>query len=215
MDDDLKVEQLPIRDKAEYEEARNDLLSLLREVTIPKIPKSQYDEDGKLISAARDNVIGRIGRTTNFGFGRTRRGYQPYRMNERHPELLRALVRFGNLIVPKGWTYQSITLNHGVKAKKHTDGQNNGRSVIIGIGDYTGGKVNIFAEDGTKRKGYDVLDSPTMFNGAIYPHSTQPFKGERYTIIYFKQKKEGTVKGVVMRGKGAEIDIDNEDGKWA
>lgn len=211
---DLKIEKLPIRNKTLYDEARDELLKILRETTIPKIMKSTYDEEGKVKVAQRDRIIGSIGRTTNFGFGRTRQGYKPYVANQHHPELFKALVRFGNLVVPHGWEYQSITLNHGVKAKKHIDGQNVGRSVIIGIGDYSGGKVNIFAEDGTKPKAYDVKNEPTMFNGAVYPHSTQPFKGERYTMIFFKQKKAGKVRGVSMKGSGVE-EADELEGKYA
>ena len=203
-EDDYVIEQLPIRDRKEYEEARADLLEELSKVTIPKIMKSTYDEEGNVITSNRDRIIGSIGRTTNFGFGRTRSGYKPYATNKRAPELFRALVRFGNLVVPKGWKYQSITLNHGVRAKKHVDGQNNGRSVIIGIGDYTGGAVNVFKEDGSNRKPVDVKDKPLMFNGAIYPHSTTPFKGERYTIIFFRQRRPGSVRGVEMKGKGYE-----------
>ena len=204
-EDDLKIEQLPIRNKKEYETARDELLAVLRDTTIPKILKSTIDKDtGKVKVAQRDLIIGTIGRTMNFGWGRTRHGYKDYVTNERNPELFKALVRFGNAVVPEGWTYQSITLNHGVRAKKHIDGQNNGRSVIVGIGNYTGGKLNIYQQDGSKPKAYTVKNKPTMFNGAVYPHATQPFEGERYTIIFFKQAKPGGVKGITMRGGGDE-----------
>lgn len=199
--EDLSVDILRIRNKKEYEEAKQELLEELEKVTIPKIKRSRM-YNGHLI-AQRDRIIGTIGRTENFGFGRTRRkGYTTLAANKKNPELFRALVRFGNATVPKGWAYQTITLNDGVKAKKHIDGQNVGKSVIVGIGDYEGGNVRVYDEDGKDFESIDVQNSPLMFNGALLPHETEPFKGQRYTIIFFRQKAEGTVPGVTMEGSG-------------
>lgn len=188
-----------IRNTEQYIEARNLLLTELRKVTIPKIPRSHVAKDGTIVGQ-RDRLIGTIGRTTNYGFGRTRAGYKEFVNNKKHPELFAALVRFANLVVPKDWTYQSITLNHGVQAKKHIDIQNNGDSVIVGIGDYTGGSLNVYDISGVEFVAHDIHDKPLMFNGAIYPHETQPFEGERYTMIFFKQKRAGTVEGFELRG---------------
>lgn len=197
--DDDGIEMLEIRDVGVYEAAKEALLAELRKINIPKIQKSHYTKAGVLVPQ-RDRVIGTVGRTTNFGFGRTRHGYKAYVTNTKYAAVFRALVAFSNVALPRNWTYQSITLNHNVLAKKHIDGQNNGSSVIVGIGDYTGGSLNVYDKPGVVATSYDIQDKPLMFNGAIYPHETLPFEGERYTIIFFKQKRSGTIDGVELRG---------------
>ena len=193
------IEEFEIRDHAAYEVAREALLTELRKITIPKIQKSHYTKAGVLVPQ-RDRIIGTIGRTCNFGFGRTRHGYKEYVTNKKYPDVFKALVAFSNVVLPRNWTYQSITLNHNVQAKKHIDGQNNGHSVIVGIGEYTGGRLNVYDKDGIDVISYDIKDRPLMFNGAINPHETLPFEGERYTIIFFKQKKAGTIEGMQLGG---------------
>jgi hypothetical protein len=151
-------------------------------MTVPKI-------------SSRAKVIGTIGRTTNFGYGLTRSGYKQFVNNKKYPEVLEAIVEFAKHAVPKGFFYNAITLNHGVKAKKHIDGHNIGNSVIVGLGDYSGGEVIVYNDDDVP-KDYDVKLKPLMFNGAKYYHATQPFKGDRYTLIFFRHDEEETpIKG--------------------
>jgi hypothetical protein len=181
------VRIIEIRNEKKYKEARETLFSILVETTIPKILRSRMGKDGKMV-VQRDKIIGSIGRTMNFGFGKTRtKGYAQFVNNTKYPELLEALVEFGNRCVPRGFFYNVITLNYGVKAKKHVDGVNVGDSVIVGIGDYTGGNLMVYAPDGSKGMSIDIHDKPIIFNGAIHPHQTKPFKGNRWTIIYYKQ----------------------------
>jgi len=189
-EDDLKddsIETLPIRNRAEYNKAREHLLNVLHNlITVSKIPKPELTRS----SSNRGNIIGTIGRTMTFGFGDNRHGWNFYATNKKHPEVFKALVEFGNRVVPKGWEYQGITLNHGVKAKKHVDSKNVGSSVIIGIGDFTGGEIRVWNADGKDPQDKDLHDKPVMFNGGLLAHETQPFKGDRYTIIYYKQKRK-------------------------
>ena len=187
---------LPIRNKARYNEAKEKLLEVLRRSTVPRIEKLREGHH------SRANKLGTIGRTTTFGFGDTRHGIKEYATNKKNPELLKALADFGNTIVPLGWEYNGITLNHGVKAKKHKDTKNLGDSVIIGIGDFTGGDIEVWDENDKDPKIFSLHDKPVMFNGGLLFHQTTPFKGERYTMIFYKQLWEGDVKGVRMRGRG-------------
>jgi len=184
-----KREQLQLRNPAKVKEISERLLMELDRMTVPTI-------------SSRADVIGTIGRTMTFGFGNTRRGYNEFVANKEHPVLLKLLAEFGNAVVPKDWTYEAITLNHGVKAKKHIDMHNNGRSVIIGIGDYTGGKVRVWDTNGKNPIDYDIHFKPTMFNGALMYHQTTPFKGNRYSMIFYKQGRQGYSKGVIMKGSG-------------
>ena len=180
---DVSVKTLPIRSRAKFIEARDNLLEALKSHTVPKIPKPAID----LANSNRGNIVGTIGRTQTFGWGDTRRGWNYYKTNKKYPEVFKALIAFGNQVVPKGWEYQGITLNHEVKSKKHIDGKNIGLSVIIGIGDFTGGEIKVWRPDDTGGKNYDLHDKPVMFNGGVCPHETQPFKGNRYTFVFYKQ----------------------------
>jgi hypothetical protein len=195
---DTKVRHIPIRNKAKYNQAKQNLLDALSNFTVSKIP--QPAQPG---SENRGNVIGTIGRTMTFGFGDTRRGWNYYKTNKVHPEIFKALVEFGNQVVPKGWTYQGITLNHGVKAKKHVDRKNVGASVIVGIGDFTGGEIRVWNQDGGNPKDWPLHDRPVMFNGGLLAHETQPFKGDRYTFVFYKQgRKPRTGELGIGRGSG-------------
>ena len=193
---DTGIQTLTIRDMPAYETARTALLEQLRKTIIPKI-KGGMPNAGP----GRGDVIGQIGRTMVFGYGmRTFKGYGEFISNGRYPDLFKFLVAFGNLVVPKDWTYQAITLNHGVEAKKHKDSKNCGDSVIIGIGDYTGGNLRIWETDDCEGEDYDLHNMPRIFNGALHYHQTMPFEGERYTMIFYKQRNEGGTTGVTMVG---------------
>lgn len=206
---DFSVRKLPIRNKAKYDAAKKFFLEEVEKVTIPKIRRSRYDEKGNVIAPERDLTIGTIGRTTNFGFLKTRtRGYAPAVANRDYPDLFEAIVQLGNQVVPKGWKYSTITLNYGVKAKKHIDKLNVGDSVIVGVGDYTGGGLYTYKPNGTDPTLHNIKDHPAMFNGALVPHKTEAFKGERYTLIFFSMKEGASIPGVSMIGKG---DAEQED----
>lgn len=190
---------LSIRNKARYNDAKEKLLVVLRATTIPKLGKPGTDA-----TYNRARKLGSIGRTTTFGYGDTRHGIKEYATNAKHPELLRALVAFGNCVVPLNWEYNGITLNFGVKANKHKDTKNLGPSVIIGIGDFTGGDIKVWDAEDKDPKVIKLHDQPVMFNGGLLFHQTTPFKGERYTMIFYKQMWEGKVKGVTMKGSGSD-----------
>jgi hypothetical protein len=199
---DDSITKLPIRNRQKYEEAKQKLLEALKLYTIPKIPKARKPGDTKT-ATGRGDVIGTNGRTLTLGFGDNRHGWNFFRSNQKYPEVYKALLDFGNQVVPKGWDYQTITLNHNAKAKKHKDSKNVGKSVIIGIGDFKGGEIRVWNKDGENPKDLDLHDKPLMFNGGLLFHETQPFsidryeKGKgRYTMIFYRQgrkPREGNV----------------------
>lgn len=215
-EEDNGIQELSIRSPSEYEKAKEHLLSVLRETTIRKIVKSNPNEaaavkKGIKKKTERGDVLGLGGRTMTLGYGiRYLQGYGEFAANKHHPELLKAIVAFGNRVVPKGWTYETITLNHNVKAKKHKDVGNAGDSVIIGIGDFTGGDIRVWDGDDKNPEVYPLHDQPLMFNGALHYHQTTPFKGERYTMIFYRQKRAGKSKGVTMKGKGEMLEEDDD-----
>jgi hypothetical protein len=199
-----------IRNPAKVAKLRANLLEVLRRSTIPSIPKPKLGRNTN-----RGNKLGTIGRTMTLGFGDTRHGIKQFSINKKYPELLKALIEYGNAIVPKGFEYNAITINEGVKAKKHIDSKNGGVSFITGVGDFTGGNIRVFDKDNKKTyKDYDLKDKAVGFNGGLLYHQTTPFKGERYTIIYYKQMWEGNITGYKTVGSGKDTEYDRlmEDG---
>jgi hypothetical protein len=182
----MEIERLTIRNREAYNQAKERLLGILATTRVPKIH-----------GCGRREVIGGNGRTMPFGYG-NRKFRGEFGANHTHRDLFIALTEFGNQVVPEGWDYQMITLNHNVLANKHVDKYNVGRSVIVGIGDYTGGDLTVW---GPEEKAYDVKDAPLFFNGSHYAHQTLPFEGTRYTIIYFRGHRAVPCEGVSMIGK--------------
>lgn len=203
----MEIKGINFSDVAEYEKDKEALLNLLSKITIPKIIKNRLDASGKVKVAERENIIGAIGRTCNFGLVRSRRvGYTTSRPSEKWKEIHKAIFQFGNHVCPPGMDITSITLNHGVKAKKHVDSFNVGDSVIVGIGNYDGGKLRVYdgGRDSEVYTAYDIKDKPLMFNGAKLAHETEDFTGDRYTIIYYSQrpKKIPWTSDIVINGSG-------------
>jgi hypothetical protein len=197
-------------DKEAYEKDKATLLALLESVTVPPITKNRMDLSGNILVPERENIIGAIGRTCNFGLVRSRRvGYCNSRHSLKWKELHKAIFQFGNHVCPVGMDVTSITLNHGVKAKKHVDSFNVGDSVIVGIGEYVEGKLRVYegGRDSEVYKAFDIQDKPLMFNGAKYAHETEDFTGNRYTIIFYSQrpKKIPWTSDIVINGSGIPV----------
>jgi len=104
--------------------------------------------------------------------------------NEKFPECYEALKEIANIINPN-FKYNTITLNKNVKALAHRDGSNVGTSMIIGIGDYSGGGLYIENLQTHELILHDIKYQPVYFNGYLSLHETEDFVGDRYTIIYY------------------------------
>jgi len=56
---------------------------------------------------------------------------------------------------------------------------------MITLGDFTGGNLLIFDEDEKNPQSIKTKNRWITFNGGKYPHETEPFKGTRYSIVYY------------------------------
>ena len=122
----------------------------------------------------------------------------------KHPWLTKLLIGAFRSVAPD-FPFTSIQLNYNYASRAHADANNLGTSFIVGLGDYTGGELWVHDESGDVE--YDIQgdedvtafyhvgkkvngklckikDTWTMFDGNVL-HYTLPFKGERYSIIYF------------------------------
>ena len=81
--------------------------------------------------------------------------------------------------------FTSIQFNKNQKTKKHKDGNNVGKTYIIGLGDYSGGDVRLYAPDGKSYKDINIKNRWATFDGSELEHETTPFKGDRYSLVFY------------------------------
>lgn len=105
------------------------------------------------------------------------------RFDAKFPELKRAIFALGHRIVP--FRFTTVQVNHNYKTNTHIDKNNIGDSVIVGLGNYSGGAVIV---EGTP---YDIKYKPLMFNGAEMEHGTAVYTGDRYSLVFFRTKEMG------------------------
>ena len=83
--------------------------------------------------------------------------------------------------------YTSIQFAKCMHTPKHKDKNNVGDSVIVAFGDYTGGGLIMYDEEGNEHI-HDIYHKPLVFNANENYHRTEDFIGTRFTITFFKIK---------------------------
>lgn len=82
--------------------------------------------------------------------------------------------------------FESIQINKNFQCPRHKDGKNVGKSLLMGLGDYTGGETGVC---GLKSEGieelYDIRYKPIIFDGSKHEHWVEPYEGDRYSIVLF------------------------------
>lgn len=81
--------------------------------------------------------------------------------------------------------FSSIQVNKNNRTAKHKDSNNVGVSYILGLGDYTGGELIVYDENGKNPKKIDIKNKFYKFDGSKRPHETAPFKGTRYSLVFY------------------------------
>ena len=94
------------------------------------------------------------------------------------PNVVRCLSKFVLDFDPT-FKFTTITLNYNYSSAPHRDiNHEDGKARIIALGNFTGGELILGGKKvGIREKWFD-------FDGTIL-HSTAPFKGERYSLVYF------------------------------
>ena len=122
-----------------------------------------------------------VGRSQCFGIVKSRSGsYVGSRMNFQRPEVLAELYKVAAAILPPDFRYLSIQVNDNYETAPHKDKGNFGESAIIGFGNYTGGELVV--EDHIVNINHQLC----FFDGSLYTHSTRPFQGQRFSLVFFR-----------------------------
>mgnify|MGYP003138417846 CR=1 FL=1 len=103
---------------------------------------------------------------------------------EQNPELLPIFQEFRNLHF-KDFDFSHVMMNKSYPVDWHFDKANIGESVVIAMGDFTGGHTQIMDEEG-KITNLDTHNKPHKFDGSKIKHRVEPFEGERYALVFFK-----------------------------
>lgn len=102
--------------------------------------------------------------------------------NESHPELVHAIFALEQTIAPHRLGSSTVAINRRALFKPHTDsgaGAGQCRSLIVALGNFTGGELIVEGEV------HDVRYSPLEFDGWACRHWTAPFVGERFSLVWF------------------------------
>ena len=136
------------------------------------------------------------------------------------------LLEQGNTQVPKHRTrtylyattiltpifeWASITLNSNYPASRHGDANNCGLSCILAVGQFSGGGIMVWPKDDRKRSPSTLkeFDSKTYdsrrnmcFDGT-QAHQTEPFTGDRESLVWIVANKVSTARSNVLVGRTA------------
>jgi len=105
-----------------------------------------------------------------------------------YPHLEYVFKEFQELYFPE-FNYTSVQCNKNFPCPRHIDSTNVGTSILLCLGDYTGGELVVegFQSDGSDAV-VDNKNSLFQFNGAKYYNWVKPFQGTRYSLVFFSNK---------------------------
>ena len=93
-----------------------------------------------------------------------------------------AVFALERAIAPNRAPSTMVAVNRRATFQPHTDagaGAGQSTSLIVGLGDYTGGELAI------EGRPSDIRYTPVSFDGWRERHWTLPFEGERFSLVYF------------------------------
>ena len=108
--------------------------------------------------------------------------YKTKLLSER-PDLWEALEDFRDHHFPL-FQFSGVQLNYNYKIGPHRDKGNNGESILVACGDFIGGETCVDI-DGEIVK-FDARLRPAVFDGSKYTHWVEPFEGERFSVVFFR-----------------------------
>jgi hypothetical protein len=111
--------------------------------------------------------------------------YQESKWNSKYPEIYQAILDLALYVIPEDFEMNglcNICLNKNLKCLPHND-SNKGDSIIIGLGDYQGGRLIL--HHNSHDEYIDIRNRPFKFNGKKIKHSTEDFVGDRWSVIYY------------------------------
>lgn len=113
--------------------------------------------------------------------------------NEIFPELMKHAFELEIALFPDREPSSTIAINRNAQFRPHTDsgaGAGQSKSLIVGLGDYVGGELMV---EGRKN---NIRYKGVEFNGWKERHWTMPFRGERFSLVWFTPKGCDGLRGI-------------------
>ena len=121
-------------------------------------------------------------RQTCFGMVRYKGVLQKSISTIKYPSLMPLLKKFMKSHCPK-FKFNSVYVNKNAVCKRHFDSKNVGVSLLVGLGDYTGGQTILYVKN--KERKFHIKSTSLLFNGSTVEHRSEEFKGTRYSLVFF------------------------------
>ena len=157
----------------------NNIYDKLEEITIPKRYQRTAAQGHSLRTGACNQ---KNARQVCFGYTTYRGKKKLSSFTERFPHIMKLFEEFIYNHYPE-FKFDGVYVNKNVECKKHIDSKNVGESLLVGLGDYTGGETSIYLD---KEHVFDIQNNSLIFNGSEIMHKSLPFKGTRYSLVFFK-----------------------------
>lgn len=159
----------------------SDIYNELDKITIPTTFRSEGIKGG--YHAAKIGVTNqRNARQTIFGPSKYRGIKQESRYTKKYPHILPLFRKFIQSHFPE-FEFNSVYVNRNTISKIHLDAENAGVSLLVGLGNYSGGETVLYLPD---EKKFDIKTHSLIFNGSKIPHRSEPFENTRYSLVFFK-----------------------------
>jgi len=105
---------------------------------------------------------------------------------EKYPKIWDQGQKLAQQILPDAINWTTFMLNMNYEATRHVDKNNDGESLVVAFGDYTGGELVVVNADGTETE-YNIRYRPVVMDASKYTHYVKPVQsGARYSIIFFR-----------------------------
>jgi len=163
-------------------EILGEIYDELEDITIPTTYRS--GEKGGNFHAKKTGVKSqRNARQTVFGTTTFRGKKNKSKSSKDYPYMMGLFREFIDSHY-QGFKFKSVYVNKNTICKKHLDAANAGESLLVGFGKYTGGQTVMYLPNGKEKK-FHIKSSSLIFNGSEIPHKSEPFKGTRYSLVFF------------------------------
>tara|TARA_Y100000389_G_scaffold81274_1_gene77845 strand:+ start:1206 stop:1811 length:606 start_codon:yes stop_codon:yes gene_type:complete len=177
------------KSKPTVESQKKLVLKMIRELKWPRTQRANVVRPSQVEKSEKGGYEGFVlGIVTSWAGKGSHSGYRKMlSMKTREPKykkLFNETKKLMRLKDPK-FKFTSIQYNKNNRAARHRDAKNVGVSYIVGLGDYTGGELIVFDENEKNPVKHDIRGKFNTFDGSKYPHETAPFKGERYTLVFY------------------------------
>jgi len=129
------------------------------------------------------------GRTQAYGIINRVKGARGIGMGmncEKYPKIWEEGKKLAQSILPDAINWTTFMLNMNYEALPHVDKNNDGESLVVAFGDYTGGELCVYNKDGTETE-YNIRYRPVIMDASKITHYVKPVtSGIRYSIIFFR-----------------------------